>query len=234
MDHSLQPDHLTDAGQRLVRTVDGFSGDDWSAPSLLPGWARADVVAHLALNGEALGTVLRGAAEGTMVPMYPSQHDRDTDIAELAVADHAEIRERLLASLTTFQEAVVAMPDAAWSSRFDRTIGGASLPVEAVPLMRVREIEIHHVDLAAGYTVDRWPTPFAEGVVDGMVGRLEPATPFRVTPLDSDRTWEVGDTDPETAVVTGPVAQLAWWLTGRDPGDQVTSSRGDLPTVGAW
>jgi len=37
MDHSLEPDHMTEAGQRLVRTVDGFTGDDWAAPSLLPG-----------------------------------------------------------------------------------------------------------------------------------------------------------------------------------------------------
>ena len=68
MDHSLEPDHLTEAGQRLVRTVDGFSGDDWSAPSLLPGWTRAHVVAHLALNGEALGGVLRGRRRGRAGP----------------------------------------------------------------------------------------------------------------------------------------------------------------------
>ena len=51
--------------------------------------------------------------------------------------------------------------------------------------MRVREIEIHHADLGAGYTADQWPAKFAETVVDGMVKRLDPEPAFRVTPLDS-------------------------------------------------
>ena len=234
MDHSLEPDHLTEAGQRLVRTVDGFSGDDWTAPSLLPDWSRAHVVAHLALNGEALGGVLRGVVENEPVAMYASQDARADDIAELSGADHAELRDRLLASLTTFQDAMLALPKEAWSGRFERTPGGPTFPVDAVPLMRVREIEIHHADLGAGYTADHWPASFAEIVVDGMVKRLDPDPHFRVTPLDSERSWDVGAVDDESAVVTGPVAHLAWWLTGRPPGDQVTCSRGELPTIGGW
>lgn len=235
MDHSLEPDHLTEAGQRLTRTVDGFSGDDWDAPSLLPDWTRAHVIAHLALNGEALGGVLRGVAADEPVPMYRTRDARDADIEELTAADHSELRERLLVSLTHFQDAVVAMPDEAWSGRFDRTAeGGGTFPLDAVPLMRVREIEIHHADLGAGYTADQWAPRFAEVVIDGMVKRLEPDISFQVTPLDSERTWAVGPVDDATAVVTGPVAQLAWWLTGREPGDQVVCSRGELPTIGAW
>lgn len=235
MDHSLEPDHLTEAGQRLARTVDGFSGDDWDAASLLPDWTRAHVIAHLALNGEALGGVLRGVVADEPVPMYRTQDARDADIEELAGADHAELRERLLESLTSFQDAVVAMPDEAWSGRFERTAGGGgTFPLDAVPLMRVREIEIHHADLGAGYTADQWPPRFAEVVIDGMAKRLEPDAGFRVAPLDSERTWDVGPVDDATAVVTGPAAQLAWWLTGRPPGDQVASSRGALPTIGGW
>lgn len=234
MDHSLEPDHLTEAGQRLVRTVDGFTDEDWTGASLLPGWSRAHVVAHLALNGEALHDVLVGAREGEPVAMYRSPEARDSDIEELAQADSAELRERLLAGLTTFQDATVAVPDDVWSGRFERTPGGPTLPLNSVPLMRVREIEIHHADLGAGYTADQWPPRFAEAVIDGMVKRLDPDVSFRVTPLDYERTWDVGQVSDTTAVVTGPVTQLAWWLTGRDPGEQVVCSRGDLPTIGAW
>jgi len=234
MDHSLEPDHMTEAGQRLVRTVDRFTGDDWAAPSLLPGWSRAHVVAHLALNGEALRDVLHGVVERNPVAMYASPEQRDTDIEELAAADHADLRGRLLAVLTTFQEAMVSLPESAWDGRFERTPGGQELPLSALALMRVREIEIHHADLGVGYTADQWPTKFAEVVVDGMVKRLDPEPSFRVTPLDSERSWEVGEIGERSAIVTGPVTQLAWWLTGREPGDQVVCSRGDLPTIGAW
>ena len=40
--------------------------------------------------------------------------------------------------------------------------------------MRVREIEIHHVDLDVGYSPDAWPPGFAEELVDGMVKRQQP------------------------------------------------------------
>lgn len=231
------PSHLEQlmaAGQRLVRSVDGLSGDDWDQPSLLPGWTRAHVVAHLALNGEALRDVLVGVVEGDPPPMYASQEHRDSDIEELAAAEHAEIRERLLASTTSFVEAAQAVPPDAWQGRFERTPGGRSLPLDAVPLMRLREVEIHHVDLRLGYSPDDWPQQFAEALVDGMVRRVESREGFRVTPLDSTRTWDVGQPGDDPAVVTGPVAQVGWWLTGRPADERVSCSRGALPTIGAW
>ena len=47
-----QLEELQEATNRLIRTVDGFTGDDWDAPSGLPDWSRAHVVAHLALNAD--------------------------------------------------------------------------------------------------------------------------------------------------------------------------------------
>ena len=71
-------------------------------------------------------------------------------------------------------------------------------------------------------------------LVDGMVKRQQPDVGFLVRPLDADRTWEVGPVGDDALVVTGPVAHLGWWLTGRTPSDQVSSSRGTLPTIGSW
>ena len=84
MTHVQQLDGLVEATQRLVRTVDSLSDDDLAAPSVLPGWSRAHVVAHLTLNAEGLAGVLAGVVEGEDVPMYRSQEDRDADIEELA------------------------------------------------------------------------------------------------------------------------------------------------------
>ena len=231
-DHHLA--HLAEAGQRLVRSVDGLTGDDWAAPSLLPGWSRAHVVAHLALNGEGLTGVLLGEAENAPAPMYESQEARDGDIEELAGADHAELRERLLAGTVSFPEAVKALPPDLWEGRFERTRGGPTLPLRAAPLMRVREIEIHHVDLDVGYSPDDWPPAFAEELIDGMVKRQQRDDGFLVRPLDADRTWEVGSAGDDPVVVTGPVTHLGWWLTGRTPSTQVSCSRGELPQIGGW
>ena len=55
---------LPEATQRLVRTVDGLDDEALGAPSGLPDWTRGHVVAHLALNAEALAGVLEGVIEG--------------------------------------------------------------------------------------------------------------------------------------------------------------------------
>ncbi len=244
MEHPIDLDHLSEAGQRLTRTVDSLHADDWSVDSLLPGWTRAHVVAHLALNGEALRDVLRGQIDHAQVPMYASQESRDADIEKLAHAEPAELRGRLLGSLTTFLDVVQAVPDDTWTGRFERTPGGPTFPLDAVPMMRVREIEIHHADLGLGYTADDWPPAFASLVVDSMVRRLDHSDGFadessrdggfRIAPLDSDRSWDVGRVGDDAPVVTGPLARIAWWLTGRSPSEAVRCSRGGLPTIPGW
>ena len=57
---------LPEATQRLVRTVDGLDDDALAAPSGLPDWTRAHVVAHLALNAEGLASVLTSRSWNTL------------------------------------------------------------------------------------------------------------------------------------------------------------------------
>jgi maleylpyruvate isomerase len=231
---------LSEAAARLLRTVDGFHGDDWSTPSLLPGWTRTHVVAHLALNAEALARMLHGvvADEDEDVPrtMYDSFDQRAHDIAELGEAQPSEIRERLMGATTTLADAIVAMPEDLWQNRVERTPGGRTMRASAVPGMRLRELEIHHVDLDAGYTRADWTLEFAEHMLDAMTKRVRPDDPFEIRPVDSGRTWVLGDGEaaPALPVVTGPSADLAWWLTGRPPDNTLSCSRGELPPIEGW
>jgi maleylpyruvate isomerase len=231
---------LADASARLVRTVDGFHGDDWAAPSLLPGWQRAHVVAHLALNAEGMARALRGlvADEDHAQPrtMYDSDDRRAHDIAELAVDDASKIRAHLLAGVTNLQEAIDAMPGDRWEVRVERTPGGRTMRAGAFPGMRWRELEIHHVDLDADYTTAEWSLAFAEHLLDAMTKRLRPEQPFEVRPLDSQRTWVLGDgvSANPVPVVTGPAADLAWWLTGRPEPGTLSCSHGELPSIEGW
>ncbi|TGN65961.1 maleylpyruvate isomerase family mycothiol-dependent enzyme [Nocardioides eburneiflavus] len=226
------PDLLPAADQALVRTVDGLDDGAWAAPSLLPGWSRAHVVAHLALNAEGLAGVLHGAHLGRPQPMYASPEARDADIAELAGVGPAALRERFLASTATFSEALAAMHASDWAGRFERTPGGPDFALANVALMRVREVEIHHADLDAGYTAYDWSEGFRTLLLDSMTKRPYPA-PFVVRPTDLDGTWEYGE-GGGGPVVTGPSAAAAWWLTGRGTGEGLTSDTTELPEVETW
>jgi len=236
-DRRLALDLLGDAAQRVTRTVDGFHGDDWRTPSLLPGWTRAHVVAHLALNAEGLARALRGVVadeQGGSSPMYDSDERRDSDIDDLARAHHSEIRDRLLGGTTVLHDAFAAMPEVAWESRVDRTPGGRSMRSSSLPSMRLRELEIHHVDLGVAYTTRDWSETFSILLVNAMTKRLDPPERIEVRPLDVDRTWILGPNGDDGEVVTGPVADLGWWLTGRPAPETLSCSRGELPEIGAW
>ncbi|MDT4974596.1 MAG: maleylpyruvate isomerase, partial [Pseudonocardiales bacterium] len=57
----------------LLRGVDAerWTDDEVRAPSLLPGWTRGHVLAHLARNADGISRTLSGALRGERVPRYP-------------------------------------------------------------------------------------------------------------------------------------------------------------------
>lgn len=232
MSDPTQLELLASANQRLVRTVDALDDATFSEPSLLPDWSVGHVVAHLALNGEALAGALDGVARGTGKAMYASQEARDGDIAALAVASPSDLRSRLMASTELFDRTRSEVPDDKWETVIDRTPGRPALTAGSTVLMRVREVEIHHADLGVGYTAADWPPAFSILLLDSMRKRDWPA-PFRVHPSDLAQSWSYGDGDPATTV-SGSASDLAWWLTGRGDGSVLSADGGNLPEVPAW
>ncbi|MFM8625482.1 MAG: maleylpyruvate isomerase N-terminal domain-containing protein, partial [Actinomycetota bacterium] len=52
------------AHQQLLAIADGLPDDAFPGPSALPGWSRAHVVAHLALNARSHVGLFAAAARG--------------------------------------------------------------------------------------------------------------------------------------------------------------------------
>lgn len=225
------PTGLSDSTRHLVRTADALSDDELAGPSGLPGWTRAHVLAHLALNAEGLSGALVGVTQGARVPMYRSQEARDTDIDELAAAGPTEVRDRLLGGTARLADALAAVPQDRSEVSIERLPGGRSFTVADVPWMRWIEVEVHHADLDAGYAHTSWPLTLCAEVLDAALTRSLPSGPLTAYAVDLDRRWVYGEGGP---TVSGRAADLAWWLSGRGTGDGVTSERGELPQIGAW
>ncbi len=223
---------LPEATRRLIRTADAIADDEYAAPSGLPDWTRGHVLAHLALNAEGLAGALGGIVEGARVPMYASQESRDDDIARLAAARPSVIRSRLLGATTDLTDALDAVPDDQWDTTIDRVPGGRTFTAGDVPGMRLGEVEIHHADLAVGYSRRDWPAAYVLLMLDGRSEKgVSADLSFHVRATDLDRTWRYGEGGP---TVTGTGADLGWWLTGRGTGEGLTSDSGVLPQIGKW
>lgn len=226
---------LESATRRLVRTVDAMADFQFGEPSLLPGWSRAHVVAHLVLNADGLAGALEGVRENRAVPMYASQEARERDIEALASAGPGLLRDRLLASTTAIHEGVAELPHDLYAARIERTPGSdRTFTAGRVGEMRLREVEIHHADLDLAYTWAEWPSDFTVLLLDNR-SAVHDGPPFTARAVDLGRSWGFGSTAEQAGpTVTGPGALLAWWATGRDPGDGLTSDDGELPRMEAW
>ena len=223
---------LLDSGtRRLVRSVDAMSDEQWAQPSLLPGWSRAHVVAHLTLNAEGLSGAVEGVHEGRPVPMYASQEARDGDIAALATSRPGELRDRFLASTTVIGEWVEELAENLEGTPIERTPGGRQFPAGEVGNMRVREVEIHHADLGLDYTAADWSSEFVALLLDWASRRPAGPPAFTAHATDLDRSWTFGSGGP---VVSGVGSALAWWVTGRGTGDGLTSDDGRVPRMEPW
>jgi maleylpyruvate isomerase len=216
----------------LNRTVDALTADDLTGPSLLPGWTRAHVVAHVALNGLALANVLDAVGRGEPVAMYESDEQRDAEINEFAQAGPDALREGLLATTTAFADAVAAMEPDRWDGSFNRLPGGPAWPVVTIVPTRRREVEIHHADLGTAYTHQQWPDDFVVELLDVVCVDRASEGPFQLRATDLGRDWQVGGEGGPTVLGTG--GELGWWLTGRSTGDALTTDGGQLPPLGPW
>ncbi len=223
--------HLSD--QRAIRSVDSLSDAAWAEPSLLPGWTRAHVVAHLALNAEGFARALKGVLDDEVVPVYPSNESRDAEIEELAADDISEIRDRYFGATHHFRTLAGALDEDHWTGTILRLPTGPEWPTRSLVPVRRQEVEVHHADLGVAYTHLNWPPDFSRWLLNRTTAthaESPDSADFAIRAFDLDETWEVG---ASTSEITGSAADLAWWLIGRGTGEGL-SPAGNLPTIGSW
>ncbi len=221
---------LDRATTRLLDTVRTLDGNGLAAPSRCDGWTRGHVVTHLARNADAYRNLLSWARTGVRTPAYASAEAREAGIAAGAGRPHEEQLADLTTACDLLRESIEAMPAESWTAlvQWGTTRGAPSPPVPAARVVwsRICEVELHHVDLDAGYGPADWPASFALRVPH------DPATPPVATLVTDDGTKLLFVEG--APVVTGPAHLLVAWLTGRGDGTGLSSSTGDLPSLEAW
>lgn len=154
-----------DQGTRVfLATVAGIDDDELRAPSLLPGWTRAHVVAHVHHNADGLRRLVGWAATGVEARMYPSRAARDEEIEVSAALAPGELRAAVHSSAGALEQAFDALTDEGWA----RQVTGPGGPMTASTLayLRAQETFVHAVDLDAGVSFDDLPRAFLARFVE--------------------------------------------------------------------
>ncbi len=225
---------LTDvdrATESLLRTAADLDPVAVSPPSLLPGWTIGHVLTHLARNADAYTNLLTWARTGVESPAYASPEARVADIEAGAGRPLREQIEDIRAAHERMADAGAAMPAEAWTFHLEFL----GLPAAGLPWARLREVEVHHVDLGAGYTPADWSDAFALRLLREIATTAGPDAPAMILrPYGADHPVTIGAGD-HPPVIGGPTKSLAAWLAGRaDGGDLTVSPDGELPTPARW
>jgi maleylpyruvate isomerase len=176
-------DQIDLATQRLLGTARVITEPDLRTPSLLPGWTRAHVLAHVCRSADAMRNLLVGARDGQDRPAYASAAARQADVEHGAGLRRDELLADLAASAMAWRTVARQLPDHAWQVPV-RVLDSAPFPAAQLLTRRLVEVELHHCDLGAGYGPADWPAAFA------AMELAEPMRSQRQDRLNSTRTAE--------------------------------------------
>lgn len=235
-----RPDPVRDAADvreataDLLAAVAALPAAGLAEPSLLPGWSRGHLLAHLSRNADSLVNLLTWAATGEEVPQYASQEARDRDIDAGAGRPLGAHLDDLRASAERLDKAVAALPPAGWAAQVAMRSGLVVAAAE-IPWRRLIEVRLHHVDLGAGYTTADLPAAFAARelavLADGLSGH-EGVAAVRLRDTSSGAEWVIGAAAEPELTVSGPTRALLGWLSGRTGGaDLATGPESPLPVL---
>jgi maleylpyruvate isomerase len=207
---------MKDGTRQVLDCVAGLPDAALTVPSVLPGWTRLSLVAHLADNADALRNLVHWARTGEERPMYSTAGQRTADIDAGARRPVAELRAWLTASCDDLEADLDALRGPAWAAPIV-TAQGLTRPASEIPWMRAREVCIHAIDLAAGIGWADLSADFLAALLDEVAARRSavgggPALALAAT--DTGHTWPVAGTGAPVPV-SAPLAGLAAYLTGR-------------------
>lgn len=205
-----------------------LDGPELEAPSLLPGWPRRTVIAHVARNADALVNLLTWARTGKETPMYASAGARDDGIAETGGLPAGALLAECQVAARRLVAAVHKMPELAWAVEV-RTAQGRVVPASEVLWMRCREVWVHAVDLDAGSSFRDMPGD----VLSALVGDVLRIWQRRDEAPEVTLTSGTGNWGAGPVTVAGELPDLAAWVTGRSPADRLTAD-GSLPSLSNW
>ncbi len=229
----------------FARKLNELSDADLDGNSLLPGWSRRHITAHIGYNARAIARLVEWAATGVETPMYTSTDVRDDEIEFGATLSPITLRHLFDHSAVHLNVEWRDLPEDAWHHKV-RTIQGREVPATETVWMRTREVWMHAVDLANGAKFADIPAPVLQRLLKDITDTwktrgTDAGLVVKVTGQDPAPTF--GDTSARSpTVVSGPLPAVVEWAAGRSP-DGVTAvgpaadgagSDGTTPTAPKW
>lgn len=224
----------------FARKLNELSDAELDHGTLLPGWTRRHIAAHIGYNARAISRLVDWAATGEETPMYTSKEVRDHEIDFGATQSPIALRNLFDHSAVHLNVEWRDLPADAWHHKV-KTIQGRLVPAEETVWMRTREVWVHAVDLDNGASFADIPAPVLIRLLQDITG----AWASRGT--DKDLLGRVegypelsfGDKEARSPLqISGSLAEVSRWATGRGVAGVTASHNGQTipaaPVAPVW
>lgn len=207
--------HKLEATTQLLGDTISVSDEQWQSPSRLPGWTRAHVAAHLARNADAFSQALEGLVAGGCPTLYGSASERRWVIERDSMRSGLEIQidldtsaGRINSRLTEMFSFAEQNPEAIDQRVMHR--------ISLIPLARLNETVLHHVDLDIGFEIEQLQQPVAGWLLAFNLANPRITDPLPALELhSSDGFHAILPSAGQPHELTASTAELLGWLTGR-------------------
>lgn len=217
----------------FAQNLGGMSDEDLMGHSLLHGWTRKHVLAHVAYNAAALCRLMNWAATGIETPMYESAEQRDLEIREGAALSGAALRNLLDRNVVRLDEKWRHLAPSVWDAEV-RTAQGRLVRASETVWMRTREVWIHAVDLDNGGRFGDFPALVLDSLLTDIVGAWQKKDlgAGLVLKAAGRPVIAVQEKSRPTVELIGPLVSVVRWAAGR--GAVGLANARDLPEPPRW
>lgn len=222
-----------EATQALLGDTIAIPDQAWQEPSLLPGWTRAHVATHLARNADGLRRVVEGLLTGHPQHMYASPQERDEQLELGSRRGALDLQIDLDTSAGQLNQALnqLEVEPIAWRGEVELS-AGRHVPLTGLPLARLAEVVLHHIDLDCGFGPGDVEPDIARWLLEWACANIADRADFPAMELqgDSGHRARLGRDDQQPVLVQGRDADLFCWLTGRGGPEALAGAEGlELP-----
>jgi maleylpyruvate isomerase len=217
-------DTLDRTTRELSSSLARLSAVGFGEPSLLDGWSRAHLVAHLANVADGLVHMTDDALADRPTRMYPGgREQRNADIETAAHTAPMQLLERFERSAAELAAMWRQLETEQWGTTFTEAELGR-MQLGRLVALRLTEVEVHHADLAVAFGPRDWSPEFARGGLPLRIASL----PRLRRRTDADRavegTWLLVCDDLDTQ----------WWVEAHAAEVEIATAgtRADTVLVG--
>ncbi|MEQ8335564.1 maleylpyruvate isomerase N-terminal domain-containing protein [Nisaea sp.] len=142
----------------FARKLNELTDRDLDAPSLVSGWTRRHLVAHIGYHARALTRLADWGRTGIETPMHASAEERDAEIGLGATLPAQALRHLFTHSAVHLNVVWRDLEDTHWDAPV-RTLDGSVMELRDLPMLRAREIWHRALALGNGGAARDLPAP---------------------------------------------------------------------------